>query len=88
MLIKLPPGAVSPLWDAIWKCRAPLKVKLFAWLLVEDSLSTKKNLQKKNIVPTGTCDIYNEGTETTSHFCFLCPFAKSFWDKIGVQPTI
>ncbi|EEE50937.1 hypothetical protein OsJ_31478 [Oryza sativa Japonica Group] len=85
---RLLPGIVSPLWDAIWKCKAPLKVKFFAWLLVKDRLSTKKNLHKKTIVPNDICDICNGATETASHLCFFCPFAKSFWDKIGVQPMI
>lgn len=27
-------------------------------------------------------------TETASHLCFACPFAKSFWRAIGFQPNI
>ncbi|BAF27207.1 Os10g0559400 [Oryza sativa Japonica Group] len=85
---RLPPGISSPNWNLIWKCRAPLKVKLFAWLLVRDRLSTKQNLLKKKIVQNGVCDVCQQGDETADHMCFTCPFVQSFWERIRVNPTI
>lgn len=83
---RLPPGMPSPNWDLIWKCRAPLKVKLFAWLLVRNRLSTKENLLKKTIVQEAICDICNQEDETANHMCFSCPFAQAFWTQINVRP--
>lgn len=85
---RLPPGMHSPNWELIWNCRAPLKVKLFAWLLVRNRLSTKGNLLKKTIVQDGKCDICNQEEETANHMCFSCPFAQAFWAMINVQPQV
>lgn len=85
---RLPTGTVNPAWNFIWNCKAPLKVRMFSWLLARDRLSTKQNLEKKKIVPSAICDICNSEAETASHLCFLCPFATNFWDKIGVQPAV
>lgn len=65
-----------------------MKVKLFAWLLVRNRLSTMKNLLKKKIVQSASCVICNSGDETANHLCFTCPFVVSFWTNIGVQPSI
>lgn len=85
---RLPPGMSSPNWNWIWSCKAPLEVKMFAWLLVRDRLSTKRNLMKKKIVQSETCNICNDGPETASHLCFTCPFARSFWQKLSVHPSV
>lgn len=85
---RLPPGTASPNWIWIWDCKAPMKVKLFAWLLARDRLSTKHNLLKKKIVQSDTCSICNSGPETGSHLFFSCTFATSFWHKIAVLPSV
>lgn len=81
-------GTSSPNWKFIWECRAPLKINIFAWLLVRNRLSTKKNLMKKKIVQTAICEICNLADETADHLSFTCPFAISFWQTIRVQPII
>lgn len=81
-------GTSSPNWKFIWECRAPLKINIFAWLLVRNRLSTKKNLMKKKIVQTVICEICNLADETADHLSFTCPFAISFWQTIRVQPII
>lgn len=86
--LRSPPGFPSPNWKFIWDCRTPLKIKLFAWLLVRDRLSTKLNLLKKKIVQTATCDICSTTDETADHLSFSCPFAISFWQALHIQPII
>ena len=31
----------------IWKCNAPLKIKVFTWLIIHDKILSKENLAKK-----------------------------------------
>lgn len=78
---KFPAEFISPNWKIIWACKAPLKVKLFAWMLIRNRLSTKSNLLKKKIVQSATCAICNCADETANHLCFSCPFAVRFWTK-------
>jgi hypothetical protein len=38
---------------------------------------------KKHILETDTCELCNGGSEDADHIVSGCPFARSFWDKIG-----
>lgn len=81
-------GETSPNWTFIWKSKAPMKVQIFAWFLSRERLSTKQNLFKKNIVSSAVFAICESSAETASHLCIQCPFATTFWNKIGLHPTI
>ena len=72
----------------MWHNKALLKAQLFAWLLAKERLPTKHNLVKKTIVASDLCDICRAASETASHICFLCPFARQFWMTIGIDPLI
>lgn len=85
---RFPVQMPSPNWKIIWNCRAPLKVKLFAWLLVRNRLSTRMNLSKKKIVQSASCAICSSGDETANHLFLTCPFAINFWSKVRIQPAI
>jgi hypothetical protein len=60
----------------------------FAWLLAKDRLPTKRNLHRKTIVPTPTCDLCNSADETALHLCFQCPFAVAFWGTLNMQVNV
>lgn len=81
----LPP---CPNWKFFWENKAPLKIQFFAWLLVRERLSTKRNLHKKTIVPTPMCDLCHLGDETASHLCLHCPFAMEFWTSLNIHLSI
>ena len=74
--------------QSIWKSKCLPKLRVFAWLLMMDRLNTKDLMQRKNWhVDGGTrCVLGNADVlETSEHLFFLCPFAKSCWEKIGVS---
>jgi hypothetical protein len=41
--------------DQIWASRVPSRVKVFGWLVQLDSINTRANLQRKNIIPMSDC---------------------------------
>lgn len=63
----------------VWKNRAPPKVQMFAWLLVQGRIQCKSNLLFKHIVDNDTCDLCRSAPETPDHIISQCPFAQSFW---------
>ena len=48
------------IWKAIWHLNVPQKIKYFAWRAGRDILATKMNLAKREITPSGTCELYGK----------------------------
>jgi len=68
-----------------WRNRAPPRVQFFTWLLLNDRIQCKANLQKKAIVTDATCETCSCARETAAHIMFHCPYAQAFWAAIGVR---
>jgi hypothetical protein len=69
-------GGTFPILKWMWKGCCQQKHKVFFWLLVHNSLSTKAMLRRKNFfmddyscIMCGTNEL-----ETRNHLFFLCPF--------------
>ena len=59
--------AQKPFWQELWSLNVPKKIRHFMWQAANDSLPTKKNLQKRNITQDPTCDCCRDGIEDGIH---------------------
>jgi hypothetical protein len=70
---------VSPVFvPAVWKLRVPPRIHFFLWLLSNDKLLTRNNLEKRRKVEDVTCLFCNE-SESIAHLFFECVVAKQAW---------
>ncbi|KAJ3700817.1 hypothetical protein LUZ61_004522 [Rhynchospora tenuis] len=77
------PGVRSPYHLKLWKLKAPLKVKIFLWLLLQDRLLTQRNLLLRNWPANDRCACCSaHPLETASHLFLCCPLASSIWTRM------
>jgi exonuclease III len=72
---------------AIWRCNVPLKLKLFAWLLIENKLLLWPNLQARGWEGPSRCCLCNSSGETSAHLFIDCSFSRSVWNLISPALT-
>ena len=71
-----------------WLCKSfcqPNTQSFFCWLLLQDRLSTRNILRRKNMV-LENCNCVlcsSQVEESLEHLFFHCPFAASCWDLIA-----
>ena len=70
----------------IWGSKAPIKVRIFGWLLCRDRLSTMANLHRKTISSHSDCPRCDFTHEAVTHLTLLCPCAAQVWSLLGLQP--
>jgi len=59
----------------LWKAKIPLKVKIFMWLTLQNSILTKDNLLKRKWKGSPACAFCQE-EESVKHLFFECPVIK------------
>jgi len=69
-------------YKKIWKEKIPEKIKIFLWLIANDSILPKDNLMKRKWQGDPSC-IFCNNVETISHLFFQCPVAKIIWSVIA-----
>jgi hypothetical protein len=79
-------ATVHPVFRWIWKSSCQHKHKVFFWLLVQDRLSTRNILRRKNMfLPSYNCVLCEEAIEETVDHLFLhCELAKECWSLVGL----
>ena len=70
----------SAFWKKVWGLEVPSKVKNFVWRACREALPTRKNLQRRKIVPDGLCDLCKAGEEC-SHALFFCSDVQVIWSS-------
>ena len=65
------------LWNNIWKLRVPNKVWHFVWRAVRNSLPTKLNLHKCQVVSEGLCDMCRDCLEDSICALWYCDAVKA-----------
>ena len=72
----------------MWKRRLPLKIKVFAWLLLRRRLMTRSQLHR--MVPDAPmeCPLCVRAVEDCHHLFFACPLAQSVWQATGVSHLV
>ena len=63
----------------IWKCEAPLKIKVFTWLVIHDKILSKENLAKKGWMGSISCVFCGCAVESSRHIFLQCNVAKGVW---------
>lgn len=76
----------DPIAKAIWHNRAPIKVRIFAWLLFRDRLNSSANLAVKNVINTTNCSRRTSDFEDMEHIFICCPLAARIWRQLGIDP--
>ena len=69
----------------IWKQRLPLKICLFAWLLLRKRLMTRTLRQRMYPDSPVSCPLCNGGAEDCGHLFFQCPLAQETWQSVNVD---
>jgi hypothetical protein len=77
----------DPIFRWIWKSYCQSKHRVFAWLLVQDRLSTRNILRRKGItLESYNCEFCHVAHgETTQHLFWECPFAQQCWGILNLQ---
>ena len=68
----------------VWKRRLPLKIKVFAWLLLRRRLMTRSMLQRIVLNVLAECPLCARAVEDCQHLFFACPLAQTVWQATGV----
>jgi hypothetical protein len=55
------PQGDKPIWRVIWKCKIPLKVRIFAWRALSCGLATEVNKTRPHIPVSGVCRVCGHG---------------------------
>lgn len=82
--VGLPP-IEKRLWKAIWKIRAPQKLKHFLWRVLAGALPVKERLNTRGLHLDARCKLCNTGSESIGHLLFSCSYAKEVWERSGIQ---
>ncbi|KAJ4790934.1 RNA-directed DNA polymerase (reverse transcriptase)-related family protein [Rhynchospora pubera] len=77
------PGVRSPYYLKLWKLKAPPRVKIFLWLLLQDMLLTQQNLLIRNWLANEGCPCcLARPLESAIHLFLHCPFAIAIWNRV------
>jgi hypothetical protein len=65
----------------LWKIKIPMKVRIFLWEVLKNSILTKDNLLKRGWTGNVQCQFCNE-KETINHLLLGCGLAKLAWQVV------
>jgi len=71
---RLTSGDNGDSFSRIWKAKLPYKIKIFLWLLEQNSIFTKDNMIRRKWVGDPKCYFCTQN-ETANHLFFDCPVA-------------
>jgi ribonuclease HI len=76
------------IWDLIWKCNVPQKVKVFCWRAANNCLANQENKKKRNLERSEICCICGNETEDVSHALSRCPHAVHLWEAMKAAGSL
>ena len=71
--------STTTLKKAIWKVKAPRKLKHFLWQATSGFLATATQLKQRHCTQDSSCPRCGADEETINHTLFLCPPALQCW---------
>jgi len=84
-------GVRDKVHDILWKCKIPIKVKVFLWQAIHNKLQTVVALVRRKWRGSPLCCVYNK-LETVNHILFECVFAQFIWccvrDAFNLQDSL
>jgi hypothetical protein len=66
----------------IWKCRLPLKIRIFIWQILQDRLQTAQQLKTRKWRGSELCVLCGQ-KEDINHLFFSCPLAEFIRSFMG-----
>lgn len=75
----IPPEGSTERKQEIWKFNTAPKIKHFLWRLLSNVLVVGSTLIRRGITNNAQCRRCCQGTETTEHLFFTCPYAEMIW---------
>lgn len=78
----IPTHPKANMLNALWRLNLFPRVKLFAWKLIRQKLSTKSRLRKLGSSINGDCPSCNQADENIDHIFKQCNVIKSIWATI------
>lgn len=79
---------LNPVWDEVWKCKLPSKIKNFAWKCLHSILTCFGSLAHQHVITNSSCPLCARATEDIKHTLFLCEGVKEIRKKMGMWNTI
>ncbi|XP_015943920.1 uncharacterized protein LOC107469042 [Arachis duranensis] len=79
----------EPRWGRLWKARAHPRVINYVWRVLNNSLPTRLNLQKRGVNCIALCPRCWKKKETEHHLLKECEFARCFWfhSQLGIRTS-
>ena len=74
-------------YSFVWKNFAPLRVKFFGWLLIQNRIHCRAALVRKHILDDARCELCGLADETADLIFSECNFIHTFWVHIGWSPA-
>jgi hypothetical protein len=71
-------GIPNILAQKIWKCKLPLKIRIFLWQAFQDRIQTAQQLKARNWKGSFRCMLCGH-EEDVDHLLFRCPLAEFCW---------
>jgi hypothetical protein len=81
-------GCIVPGQDINWACFAPLKVRVFFWILRLQKTRTRSLLHLLGCVPSPDCPFCPGHTEDVSHLFVCCPRLRPLWSIISPSGSL
>jgi hypothetical protein len=75
-------GCVVPGQDTNWDCFAPLKVRVFFWILRLQKTRTRAMLHRLGCVPSPDCPFCPGHVESIAHLFVCCPRLRPVWNIV------
>jgi hypothetical protein len=75
-------GMDSRLAVRIWKCKIPLKIRVFLWQTFQNRIQTTHQLKSMNWRGSERCVLCGR-SEDANHLLFECSLAKFVWSFMG-----
>jgi hypothetical protein len=78
----------SPILARIWKSKCILRIKFFAWLLINDRLNTRDMLRRRQCNVTNVYDYVlcpTHAVEDWMHLFFYCNFSQRVWNYLQIS---
>ena len=73
----------SPINTLVWYAWAPLKYKLFAWMLIQNRVWLVDRLQRFGLPNCGCAPLCRPAQESGTHLLFHCRFSVHTWDAVS-----
>ena len=71
----------DPFWRLTWRPWAPLRVKFFLWLAMQNRCWTAERLARRGLPHDDACVLCDQDDETMHHLLAGCSFSRQIWHE-------